>query len=78
MDVINCLHGVLIFVVLILMRSRIKRELAGRSICFCYRAPLHWSEVQDDEQEVLDNAFEEGRQMFAKQNEAIPNNENTK
>lgn len=51
-DSINCLHGVLIFLVLIVWRQRIKRELSGRRI-LCFRGPASWSELRDDEQEQL-------------------------
>lgn len=51
-DSINCLHGVLIFFVLIVWRQRIKRELSGRRI-LCFRAPASWSQLKDDEQEQL-------------------------
>uniref|UniRef100_A0A182YG13 G-protein coupled receptors family 2 profile 2 domain-containing protein n=2 Tax=Anopheles stephensi TaxID=30069 RepID=A0A182YG13_ANOST len=56
-DAVNCLHGVLIFFVLIVWRQRIKRELANRRL-FCFRAPARWAELKDDEQEHL---HEEGR-----------------
>uniref|UniRef100_A0A2M4A0Q9 Putative g protein-coupled receptor n=2 Tax=Anopheles triannulatus TaxID=58253 RepID=A0A2M4A0Q9_9DIPT len=51
-DSVNCLHGVLIFFVLIVWRQRIKRELANRWIC-CFRGPAHWAQLKDDEQEQL-------------------------
>uniref|UniRef100_A0A182VWZ4 G-protein coupled receptors family 2 profile 2 domain-containing protein n=1 Tax=Anopheles minimus TaxID=112268 RepID=A0A182VWZ4_9DIPT len=51
-DAVNCLHGVLIFFVLIVWRQRIKRELANRWV-FCFRAPARWAELKDDEQEHL-------------------------
>ncbi|XP_058812626.1 probable G-protein coupled receptor Mth-like 11 [Topomyia yanbarensis] len=51
-DSINCLHGVLIFFVLIVWRQRIKRELSGRRI-LCFRGPASWSQLKDDEQEQL-------------------------
>ncbi|XP_065084458.1 probable G-protein coupled receptor Mth-like 1 [Ochlerotatus camptorhynchus] len=57
-DSINCLHGVLIFFVLIVWRQRIKRELSGRRV-LCFRAPAHWAQLKDDEQEQL--ADEAGR-----------------
>uniref|UniRef100_A0A182JSW5 G-protein coupled receptors family 2 profile 2 domain-containing protein n=1 Tax=Anopheles christyi TaxID=43041 RepID=A0A182JSW5_9DIPT len=56
-DAVNCLHGVLIFFVLIVWRQRIKRELANRWL-FCFRAPARWAELKDDEQEHL---HDEGR-----------------
>uniref|UniRef100_A0A182NDY1 G-protein coupled receptors family 2 profile 2 domain-containing protein n=1 Tax=Anopheles dirus TaxID=7168 RepID=A0A182NDY1_9DIPT len=56
-DAINCLHGVLIFFVLIVWRHRIKRELANRRLFF-FRAPARWAELKDDEQEHL---HDEGR-----------------
>lgn len=56
-DAVNCLHGVLIFFVLIVWRQRIKRELANRWV-FCFRAPARWAELKDDEQEHL---HEEGK-----------------
>ncbi|XP_055588437.1 probable G-protein coupled receptor Mth-like 3 [Uranotaenia lowii] len=51
-DSINCLHGVLIFFVLIVWRQRIKRELSGRLV-FCIRCPASWAQLKDDEQEHL-------------------------
>lgn len=57
-DSINCLHGVLIFFVLIVWRQRIKRELSGRKV-LCFRCPASWAQLKDDEQEQL--AEEEGR-----------------
>ncbi|XP_052890238.1 probable G-protein coupled receptor Mth-like 11 [Anopheles moucheti] len=56
-DAVNCLHGVLIFFVLIVWRQRIKRELANRWV-ICFRAPARWAELKDDEQEHL---HDEGR-----------------
>uniref|UniRef100_A0A182JL93 G-protein coupled receptors family 2 profile 2 domain-containing protein n=1 Tax=Anopheles atroparvus TaxID=41427 RepID=A0A182JL93_ANOAO len=57
-DAVNCLHGVLIFFVLIVWRQRIKRELANRRL-FCLHAPARWAQLQDDEQEHL---HEDGRE----------------
>lgn len=57
-DAVNCLHGVLIFFVLIVWRQRIKRELAARRL-FCLQAPAHWGQLKDDEQEHL---HEDGRE----------------
>lgn len=57
-DSINCLHGVLIFFVLIVWRQRIKRELSGRRI-LCFRGPASWAQLKDDEQEQL---AEDGRE----------------
>ncbi|EAT36386.2 AAEL011521-PA, partial [Aedes aegypti] len=51
-DSINCLHGVLIFFVLIVWRQRIKRELSGRKV-LCFRCPASWAQLKDDEQEQL-------------------------
>jgi len=60
-DVVNALHGVLIFLVLILWRSRIKRELAGRKLC-CFRCPARWADVDDIEQEQL--AIDEDEHLY--------------
>uniref|UniRef100_A0A336LVQ9 CSON002509 protein n=1 Tax=Culicoides sonorensis TaxID=179676 RepID=A0A336LVQ9_CULSO len=62
-DVINALHGVLIFFVLIMWRSRIKRELGGKNI-LGYKCPTAWSNVTDIEHEHLNN--DEGRTMDLK------------
>lgn len=62
-DVINTLHGVLIFFVLIMWRTRIKRELGGKKIC-CFTCPISWSDVPDIEQEQLNN--DEGRTLDLK------------
>lgn len=60
-DAVNCLHGVLIFFVLIVWRQRIKRELATRQL-FCLRAPARWAQLKDDEQEHLhDDGRESGK-----------------
>lgn len=50
-DAFNCLHGVLIFFVLVVWRRRIKKELANKEI-LCYTCPSHWANVEDDEEEV--------------------------
>ncbi|XP_055626904.1 probable G-protein coupled receptor Mth-like 11 isoform X2 [Toxorhynchites rutilus septentrionalis] len=60
-DSINCLHGVLIFFVLIVWRQRIRRELSGRRI-LCFRGPASWAQLKDDEQEQLaDDNRENGK-----------------
>uniref|UniRef100_A0A023ETF6 Putative g protein-coupled receptor n=1 Tax=Aedes albopictus TaxID=7160 RepID=A0A023ETF6_AEDAL len=62
-DSINCLHGVLIFFVLIVWRQRIKRELSGRKV-LCFRCPASWAQLKDDEQEQL--AEEEAGRDYGK------------
>lgn len=52
-DFLNCLHGVLIFFVLILLRQRIRKELAGKTILF-YTCPTKWANVENDEEVCLD------------------------
>jgi hypothetical protein len=52
-DFFNCLHGVLIFLVLILLRQRIRKELAGKTILF-YTCPAKWADVENDEEICLD------------------------
>jgi hypothetical protein len=53
-DSLNCLHGVLIFFVLIIWRQRIRKELAGKRILWIYM-PTKWADVEDDEQICLAN-----------------------
>lgn len=48
-DFFNCLHGVLIFIVLVLWRQRIRKELAGKKLCNCYTFPSKWADIDDDE-----------------------------
>jgi G protein-coupled receptor Mth (Methuselah protein) len=52
-DAFNCLHGVLIFFVLIIWRQRIRKELAGKRILGVY-CPSKWADIEDDEV-CLDN-----------------------
>lgn len=53
-DSFNCLHGVLIFFVLIIWRQRIRKELAGKRILGIY-CPTKWADVEDDEEVCLEN-----------------------
>lgn len=53
-DVINGLHGLLIFFVLVVWRRKIRRELAGKRI-LCFRAPASWAEVENPEEEQLND-----------------------
>lgn len=50
-DSLNCLHGVLLFCVLIVWRQRIRKELANRKI-LCFTCPSKWANIDDDEEEV--------------------------
>jgi hypothetical protein len=52
-DAFNCLHGLLIFFVLIIWRQRIRKELAGKRILSVY-CPSKWADIEDDEV-CLDN-----------------------
>lgn len=51
-DVINGLHGVLTFFVLVVWRPRIRKELAGKRILCCI-APTSWSQTEYPEEEGL-------------------------
>jgi hypothetical protein len=51
-DAINCLHGVLVFLILVLWRQRIRKELAGKKL-FCITCPEKWADVDDDEEVCL-------------------------
>ncbi|CAO1435791.1 unnamed protein product [Diamesa serratosioi] len=53
-DCVNCLHGVLIFLVLIVFRKRIKKELANKKVLW-FKVPNEWADTQDDEQQCLEN-----------------------
>lgn len=45
----NALHGALIFLVLIIFRKRVRRELAGKQICWCCRIPPEWKKIDNTE-----------------------------
>ncbi|XP_037029890.1 G-protein coupled receptor Mth2-like [Bradysia coprophila] len=53
-DILNALHGVLIFCVLVVWRRRVRKELANRRI-FCLRTPASWAENRDPEEEQLND-----------------------
>ncbi|KAG5672696.1 hypothetical protein PVAND_002805 [Polypedilum vanderplanki] len=53
-DSLNCLHGVLVFCVLILWRQRIRKELANQKI-LGFTCPSHWADINNDEQICLEN-----------------------
>ncbi|CRK91493.1 CLUMA_CG005159, isoform A [Clunio marinus] len=53
-DAFNCLHGVFAFCILIIWRQRIRKELAGKTVC-CYKCPTKWADVENDEQICLEN-----------------------
>lgn len=53
-DSFNCLHGVLVFFVLIIWRQRIRRELAGQRI-LCVYCPSKWADEDDEETVCLEN-----------------------
>lgn len=48
-DAVNALHGALIFLVLIIFRKRVRRELAGKQICWCCRIPPEWKKIDNTE-----------------------------
>ncbi|XP_055684881.1 G-protein coupled receptor Mth2-like isoform X1 [Lutzomyia longipalpis] len=60
-DIVNSLHGLLIFLILVVWRQRVRKELAGRKIC-CIRAPDSWQYGEDAEHERLNE--EEGSQII--------------
>lgn len=53
-DAFNCLHGVLIFLVLVVWRQRIRKELAGKRI-LCFMCPAKWANVNDEEEMCLES-----------------------
>ncbi|KAJ6639546.1 G-protein coupled receptor Mth2 [Pseudolycoriella hygida] len=55
-DILNALHGVLIFCVLVLWRRRVRKELANRRL-FCFKAPASWAEHRDPEEEQLNDGI---------------------
>lgn len=63
-DIINGLQGLLLFLVLVVFRGRVKRELAGKKLCFCLHAPEHWRDNIDIEHQRLDDNDDEGTLAF--------------
>lgn len=63
-DIVNALHGLLLFLVLVVFRARIKRELAGKKLCCCLHAPEHWRNKVDIEHQRLNENDEEGTMAF--------------
>jgi G protein-coupled receptor Mth (Methuselah protein) len=53
-DAINCLHGFLVFCVLIWWRKKIKKALADRQI-LCFICPSKWADIDDEEEMCLEN-----------------------
>lgn len=51
-DIVNGLQGFLNFIVLVVWRKRIRKELAGKNI-FCFKGPDKWSDLKDSEEEEL-------------------------
>lgn len=51
-DAINCLHGVLVFLILIVWRQRIRKELAGKKI-LGITLPSKWANVDDDDEKEI-------------------------
>lgn len=52
-DSINCLHGVLVFCVLILWRQRIRKELAKHKI-LGFTWPSSWANIDNEEEVCLE------------------------
>lgn len=50
-DSLNCLHGLLVFCVLIIWRQRIRKELAKRKI-LGYTWPSSWATIDYEEEEM--------------------------
>lgn len=48
-DIINALHGVVIFAVLVIFRKRVHKELGGKTICCCWQVPQTWKKIGDTE-----------------------------
>lgn len=63
-DVINALHGFLLFLILVVFRARVKRELAGKRLCCCLHAPEHWRDNVDVEHQRLNENDDEGTLNF--------------
>lgn len=55
-DILNALHGVLIFCVLVVWRRRVRKELANRRI-ICLKTPASWAENRDPEEEQLNDGI---------------------
>lgn len=53
-DAFNCLHGVLVFFVLVIWRQRVRRELSGQRI-LCVYCPSKWADEEDDEEVCLES-----------------------
>ena len=64
-DSLNCLHGALVFCVLILWRRRIRKELSKRKI-LGITWPSSWANIDDDEEEevCLENEGNKNRSAF--------------
>lgn len=67
-DIVNGLQGFLNFIVLVVWRKRIRKELAGKNI-FCFKGPDKWSELKDSEEEELNP---EESQMVSHQKHPMP------
>jgi G protein-coupled receptor Mth (Methuselah protein) len=52
-DLFNCLHGVLIFIILIIWRQRIRKELAGKRI-LGFTCPSTWADIYNEEEMCLE------------------------
>lgn len=51
-DIVNVLHGLGVFVVLVVCRRRIRQELANKRI-LCFRTPASWATERDSEERGL-------------------------
>lgn len=50
-DVMNALLGVGVFLVLVVCRPSVRRELAGKRFLYCLRMPASWAEHDPDSEE---------------------------
>lgn len=50
-DVLNSLHGLGVFLVLVVGRRRVRKELAGKRILGCCTAPAAWANADADSEE---------------------------
>lgn len=50
-DLLNSLHGLGVFLVLVVGRRRVRKELAGKRILCCCTAPTSWADADADSEE---------------------------
>lgn len=58
MDYVNALQGVIIFLVLVVFRKRVRRDLARRGGILCGKLPKEWALIPDAEMEELEDSID--------------------